>query len=598
MKNSLFAELKRRNVFRAAALYIAAVWALAQGIAQLSPVVGAPEWVARWFLVAAAIGFPFWCAFAWFYELTPQGLVRESEIDPAQSIDAHAGKRLDRWIIAALAIAVVLLLTNTFVWHKGAGLQSATDNEPVAERSIAVLPFVNMSEEKSNEYFSDGISEELLNLLAKVPQLRVTARTSSFSFKGKDTRIPEIARQLHVAHVLEGSVRKAGNTVRVTAQLVRARDGYEMWSQTWDRRLDDIFKIQDEIAADVIKQLEVSLLGDAAAKMALGGTRDPAAFDAYLRASSAYRRFGPVNLAAGGGNKEGLQTAIAAYSDAIRIDADYALAYAGRSLAYADFARALVSGPDVGGYFDKAQADARAAIRLAPDLAESHLALANFLAGTLELTDATPEYERALALAPGNAGILKDFGAFADIIGRSEAGLAAAHRLLILDPLNAMNHFGLGVSLTFARRYGDAARAFAETRALGQDDVAVNMWLGIAYYFGGDFENARVACARAGDINGPWCLSMVYDKLGKHADAEAMLAKVMAVAGDRFAEGYADVYAQWGDTARALDWLDTAMRNRDPYMAYTKVNPFFDPLRKEPRFQAIERALKFPEKGT
>src|SRR6476620_5958908 len=260
---SFLRELKRRNVFRATILYVGAVWALAQGISQLGPSLGAPEWALRWFLVAAATGFPFWIAFAWFYEFTPEGLKRESQIDPAQSIAAHTGKKLDRWIIAIMAIAIVLLLTNTFVWHKGAGLSADADSVPVMEQSIAVLPFVNMSSDKEQEYFSDGISEELLNLLAKIPQLQVTARTSSFSFKGKETGIPEIARALHVAHVLEGSVRKAGNSVRITAQLIKAGTGTHLWSQTYDRKLDDIFAIQDEIAADVVKQLKVTLLGAA-----------------------------------------------------------------------------------------------------------------------------------------------------------------------------------------------------------------------------------------------------------------------------------------------------------------------------------------------
>jgi tetratricopeptide (TPR) repeat protein len=181
------------------------------------------------------------------------------------------------------------------------------------------------------------------------------------------------------------------------------------------------------------------------------------------------------------------------------------------------------------------------------------------------------------------------------LIGRTEAGLTAAHRLLILDPLNSMNYFGLGHSLMFARRYREAIRPLTDAKALTPEDVSVNMWLGIAYYMSGDLERARDACEKAGEVNGPWCLAMVYDKLGRHTEARAMLAKVRASAGDRLAEGYADIYAQWGDTARALDWLDTAMRNRDPYLAYTKANFFFDPLRSEPRFQAIERALKFPE---
>src|SRR5262244_2673288 len=221
---NLFTELKRRNVIRATILYLGAVWALAQGISQLGPSVGAPEWATRWFLVAAGIGFPFWIAFAWFYEFTPEGLKRESEIDPAESITHHAGRKLDFAIIGVLTIAVVLLLTDRFVLRHGV-------NEKIAVESIAVLPFVNMSEDKANEYFSDGISEELLNLLSKIPQLKVTARTSSFAFKGKEIGIPEIARALHVAHVLEGSVRKAGNSVRITAQLIKAGSDTHLWSQ-------------------------------------------------------------------------------------------------------------------------------------------------------------------------------------------------------------------------------------------------------------------------------------------------------------------------------------------------------------------------------
>ena len=227
---SFFAELKRRNVIRAAVLYGGAAWALAQGIAQLTPVVNAPEWAARWFLVAACIGFPFWLTFAWFYEWTPEGFKREHEVGAHESITHHTGRKLDFAIIGVLGVAVVLLLTDRFVLRHGVNQRAA-----VPEQSIAVLPFVNMSSDKEQEYFSDGLTEELLNLLAKVPQLQVTARTSSFSFKGKEVAIPEIARQLHVAHVLEGSVRKAGNQLRITAQLIRADDGYHVWSQTWDR---------------------------------------------------------------------------------------------------------------------------------------------------------------------------------------------------------------------------------------------------------------------------------------------------------------------------------------------------------------------------
>ena len=506
------------------------------------------------------------------------------------------------WIVGGLLILVMgYFVVDKFVRpvrSVPAAEAPATATAPAFNppaHSIAVLPFTNMSGDKEQDYFSDGLSEELLNSLARINELQVAARTSSFYFKGEHADLATIAHKLNVASVLEGSVRRSGHTIRVTAQLNNAVTGYHLWSQTYDRDLGDVLKLQTDIANAVANALRVTLLGNVAAKIEVGGTRNPAAFDAYLRASNAYRRYGPANLTAGGLNKEGLQSAVAAYNEAIRADPDYALAYAGRSLAFADFARALVAGPEVGDYLNKAQSDARKAIALAPDLADGHLALANFFAGSLELTGAVQEYERALALAPGDARVLREYGAYAVLIGRTEAGLAAAHRLLVLDPLNSINHFGLGVSLAFARRYGDAIRAFRNAKALGQDDVSVNMWLGITYYMSGDFESARTTCERAGEVNGPWCLAMIYDKLGRHTEAETMLAKVRAIAGDRMAEGYADIYAQWGDTARALDWLETAMRNRDPYLAYTKVNPFFDPLRNEPRFQAIERALKFPD---
>jgi hypothetical protein len=182
VKPSLFAELRRRNVFRAGAFYIAATWALAQGIAQLGPAAGLPNWTTRWFLVAAVVGFPFWIAFAWFYEFTPEGLKRESEVEPHESITHHTGRKLAFAIIGVMAVAIVLLVTDRFVLHHGVNEEAAV---PIAEHSIAVLPFVNMSSDKEQQYFSDGITEELLNLLAKIPQLQVTARTSSFSFKGK-----------------------------------------------------------------------------------------------------------------------------------------------------------------------------------------------------------------------------------------------------------------------------------------------------------------------------------------------------------------------------------------------------------------------------
>ena len=249
---AFFSELKRRNVLRAGVLYIGAAWALAQGIAQLGPVLGAPDWSTRWFLVAAAIGFPFWLAFAWFYEFTPSGLKRESEIAADDSIAHSTGRKLDRAIIAVLGLAVVLLLTNTFVWHRGAGLE---DGSAIPARSIAVLPFDDLSPAHDRGYFATGMAEELLNALATVPGMKVAGRASSFYYAGRNADLRTIGKALNVASVLEGSVRSQGDAVRISVQLVRTADGFEVWSRTYDGDMHDIFDLQERIARAIAGQL-------------------------------------------------------------------------------------------------------------------------------------------------------------------------------------------------------------------------------------------------------------------------------------------------------------------------------------------------------
>src|SRR2546423_817447 len=367
---SFFSELKRRNVIRTAILYVGAVWALAQGISQLGPSVDAPEWATRWFLVAAAIGFPFWIAFAWFYEFTPQGLKRESEIDPTKSITHQTGRKLDFAIIGVLAVAVVLLLTDRFVLHHGVNETAAA---PIPEKSVAVLPFVDMSQAKDQEFFSDGISEELLNVLSKVPQLQVAARTSSFSFKGKHIQLPEIARQLHVANMLEGSVRKSGDQLRITAQLVLAAEGYHLWSETYDRKMDDIFKIQDEIAGEVVKELKVKLLG-AAPK---ARTTDPKAYALYLQA----RELGRQN------NAEAFAKSDALYRQELEIDPRYAPAWErmAKNFPIKESAGLLSQQQRVA----RARAAAVQALAIDPDYHPTHAEPGGLAIGLMQKRDAT-----------------------------------------------------------------------------------------------------------------------------------------------------------------------------------------------------------------
>ena len=454
--------------------------------------------------------------------------------------------------------------------------------------SIAVLPFINMSGDKEQQYFSDGLTEELLNSLSRINKLQVAAPTSSFSFQGEHPDIATVAHKLNVGAVLEGSVRRAGNTVRITAQLINAVTGFHLWSETYDRDLKDVLKVQTEIATAVASALKVTLLGNEAARIELGGTRNPGAFDAYLRASKALRS---------GQGTSSYQSAIAGYTEAIRLDPNYALAFAGRSIALSSYAGEFVNDTGIREFYAKSEADARQALKLAPELAEGQLALARFYGSTpLDYTHAGEAYERALALAPGDAEVLARSGAFAVVMGRFDAGLAAVRHAVALDPLNPQTHEALGESLFWARRYQEAVAVFGEVTSLEPDFKRAYGFRGVAYYSLGDLQSAQSSCETKPDHwSSMWCLAVTFEKLGLHADAEAELKKLQAVFGDAAAYQCATIYAQWGDAAKALEWLGRAVRLPDPGVVYVKTDPLMDPLRKEPRFQAIERELKFPD---
>jgi TolB-like protein/Flp pilus assembly protein TadD len=454
--------------------------------------------------------------------------------------------------------------------------------------SIAVLPFVNMSGDKEQEYFSDGLTEELLNSLARVKELQVAARTSAFSFKGKDTDIGTVAHKLNVGAVLEGSVRRSGHTIRVTTQLINAVTGFHLWSETYDRDLGDVLKLQTEIATAVASALKITLLSDEAAKIELGGTRNPAALDAYLRATKIYWS---------GYSPKVIETAVAGYTEAIRLDPDYALAYAARALAFAgnavlwDTTKAAIRTD-----LDKAQADAAKAIALAPDLSEGYLARAQTYQELLEFKEAGEDYERALALAPGNARVLRNYGDFAIDMGHSVSGLNAIRRAVELDPLNATSQVTLGSALQAVRRYPEAITAYKDAEVLfSTGSRHISAAVGTAYYLLGDFATARATCEQnRDDTDNQFCLALAYDKLGRRADAEAELKKYQAP-GDAGTYDYARINAQWGNLPKALEWLDTAVHARDPALILLRTDPLLDPLRQKPRFQAIERELKFPD---
>jgi TolB-like protein/Flp pilus assembly protein TadD len=579
MKRSLFAELRRRNVFRAGAFYLAAAWLLAQVVTQILPVFDAPSWLLRWVIAALAVGFPFWIVFAWFYEFTPEGIKRESEIDPADSITAHTGKKLDRWIIAIMAVAIVLLLTDRFVLHHGVNEEDAM---PVAQHSIAVLPFVNMSSDKEQEYFSDGISEELLNLLAKIPQLQVTARTSSFSFKGKDTAIPEIARTLHVAHVLEGSVRKSGSSVRITAQLIRAGTDAHLWSQTYDRKLDDIFAIQDEIAGDVVKQLKVTLLG-AAPK---ARTTDPEAYALYLQAKQLGRQF----------TAEAFQQSDALYRKTLAIDPRYAPALdnlAGNFLGKTS--QGLLSNKE--GYAQAREA-ATKVLAIDSEYAPAQARLGWIaMTGDNDLAGATQHIKRALALDPTDLGVLRSSAALLVSLGRLDEALALEEALVRRDPVNVTVLFNLG----FYQRMGgrlDAAIASCRTvLSLVPGRGGAHADIGNALLLKGDAPGALAEMEQETSENWKMIgLPMAYHALGRKADSDEALAALIAKREKDSPYNIAYVYAFRGEADKAFEWLDKAVEYGDPGLGLILTESLFDKIHADPRWLAFLRKIgKAPE---
>jgi TolB-like protein/Tfp pilus assembly protein PilF len=473
---NFFTELKRRNVIRATILYLGAVWALAQGISQLGPSVGAPEWATRWFLVAAGIGFPFWIAFAWFYEFTPQGLKRESEIDPTESITHHTGRKLDFAIIGVLAVAVVLLLTDRFVLRHGVNQATAM---PIAEKSIAVLPFENLSSDKENVYFTDGVQDQILSDLAQIADLKVISRTSVVQYKsGLARNLREIGQQLGVAHLLEGTVQRAANKIRVSAQLIDARNDAHLWAQTYDRDLADVFAIQSEIAKAIADQLQAKLSPSEKKAIEQPPTTDLAAFDLYSRAKS-------LLLTAGfsATSDRDVRKAIELMDEAVKRDPSFFDAYC--QLAWAHEWFYAVDGSDhTPARLALAEAALQAATRLRPDAGETHLARANYLYfGRRDYAGALGELEIARRTLPNDPRLFELTGYILRRRGDQEEGLRNLRRAVELDPRNFYTLQQIALSYQWAGRYAEAIAAFDRALAIMPDNVETRTARAVYYFF-------------------------------------------------------------------------------------------------------------------
>lgn len=591
---SFLNELRRRNVFRIAGLYLVGAWLVVQVTSTILPLFDAPAWLSRSIVIALAIGFIPALVFAWAFELTPEGLKRDAEVERAESITPQTGQQLNRLIMVMLALALAYFAFDKFVLapqREAAERRQASEDleiarkesrsesmaESAGDKSIAVLPFVNMSPDKDQEYFADGIAEELLNLLAKVPELRVIARTSSFSFKGQNLNVPEIARRLSVAHVLEGSVRKSGNHVRVTAQLIDARSDKHLWSGTYDRPLDNIFAVQDEIAADVVSQLKVKLLGD----VPKARTTDPEAYAFYLQAV----QLGRLRTV------EAYQQSDALYRQVLAIDPRYAPAWSGLSSNFANKVNlGLMSGREGN---TKAREAAMQALAIDERYAPAHARLGLIaMYGDNDLAAAARHIERARALDPAGLGVLNSAALLLVSLGRLDEARALAEDVVRRDPVSVSALFNMGLYQRYAGQLDAAAATYRTVLSLVPNRGNAHAELGNVLLLQGDAKGALAEIEQ--ETSASWKmygLPMAYHALGRTAESDAALAALIAKYEKDAPYNIAYVHAFRGDAEQAFAWLDKAAEYGDSGLADIVSENLFDRVRADPRWLPFLRRI-------
>ena len=460
---NFFAELKRRNVLRAAAFYAASAWLLVQVATQVFPFFHIAEWVVRWIVVTACLGFPCAMLLSWFYEWTPHGLQLESEIAPNESITRQTGRKLDRWIIAILALAVVLLLADRLVLRKEAN--PVSDKAASSEKSIAVLPFENLSADKENAYLAEGIEDEILTRLARIADLKVISRTSTQHYKSAPQNLPEIARELGVAHILEGSVPRSGDAIRVNVQLIRAANDSHLWADTFDRKLTDIFAVESEVARSIADQLRATLTGQEEKVITTKPTDNPNAYDAYLH-GLAYMQ----QTVATSDNSFGAQKY---FKEAVRLDPKFALGWA--QLSWVE-TRAYVTGTleRTVALREEARQAAETALTLEPNLGEALLATGYYRDGCLKDYDTAVRYfEQARKVLPNSSRVPESLAYVSRRRGQWEQCEAYFNEAERLDPRSVPLLSQHGFFYGQLRRFPEATRKLDQVLEFTPDDLNI-----------------------------------------------------------------------------------------------------------------------------
>ncbi len=589
--NNFFVELKRRNVYKIAVAYAVCAWLLIQIATQVFPFFEVPNWAVRLVVVVLVLGFPAALVFSWAFEITSEGIKRESEVQPDQRISRRTGRK-----IVALTVALGTIAAGMLAWqlagpkfHDAAQLNAEKEAPAIPKKSIAVLPMMNSTGDPANEYFSDGMSEEFITSLSRLRELKVIGRTSSFQFKGKADDSKTIGQKLGVYYLLEGSVRQSADRVRITVALIKSGDGASVWSETYDRKLKDIFALQSEVAGAVAKELRVALLGHngQAAQLATAATpsnQNVQAYSALLQG-----KFYDIRSTA-----DDTRKAIGYYEEAIRLDPNYALAYAKLASAEVNLATVYGSTADEEGKeaIAKARVAAKRALELDPNLPEAHSAQGSILSNAdLDFTAAEAEQRRAFELAPQSPVVMPLANLMARL-GRFDEAVGLMQRAIAQEPLRVPFLYNLTFVLSALGRYDEAETTLRKAIELQPQAAQNYLRLAVIQILRGKPGAAlELAKQETDPFWRTYALALAHFAHGEHAEADAALKKLIDENSEDSGVQIATVYALRKEPEKMFEWLEHAWSTHDAGVAELLIDPFLRAYRDDPRFIAFAQKI-------
>ena len=581
-QKKLLVEFKRRNVYKVAVAYAVMGWLLIQIATQTFPFLEIPNWAIRLVIMLVAIGFPIALILAWAFELTPEGIRRAETVT-----GATAAKSAHRAWIYVVMVAGILSI-GVFFLGRYTALRTSSSPESAkaaapSSKSVAVLPFANLSRDPDNAYFAAGIQDEIITRLAKIGELKVVSCLSTQRFKSSPDDLPAIAKELGVANVLQGSVQRSPDAVRVNVQLVGAETDTHLWADTFDRKLTDVFQIESDIAKTIAEKLQAKLTGSEERAISMQPTADVEAHQLYLKGRYLWNRR----------TAENLEKALNYFQQAADKDPNYALAYSGIADTCALFSVYGAGAPQE--YLPRAKAAAEKAVELDDSLAEAHASLGLVYHSYFRSAESAREFDRSIQLDPNYATAHHWYGRLTLVMqGKLDHALVEVKRAYELDPVSPIIHTDVGAVYLMARRYDEAIEQLRGTVQMDPEFYWAHRFLGMALDLKGDTTGALAEFTKAFQLNddpaGLGFIGHAQARMGHEKEARARLDQMNDAAKRRYVAPYAFalIHLALGDKDQALDWLEKAAQERGlTYFNFIKVDPFLDPLRGDPRFEAV-----------